>query len=78
MKQLPTGNELFLDHVGYFLADLEGAAERFGRLGFTVSPVNIHYNSADGAAPTVRVGDMGSSSAGYRASSSANSATSAS
>ncbi len=48
MKQLPTGDELFLDHVGYFLADLEGAAGRFGRLGFTVSPVNIHYNSADG------------------------------
>ena len=48
MKQLPTGNELFLDHVGYFLADLEGAAGRFERLGFTVSPVNIHYNSADG------------------------------
>ena len=48
MKQLPTGNELFLDHVGYFLADLEGAAARFERLGFTVSPVNIHYNSADG------------------------------
>ena len=48
MKQLPTGNELFLDHVGYFLADLEGAAARFGRLGFTVSPVNIHYNDAGG------------------------------
>ncbi|MCY3754903.1 MAG: VOC family protein [Alphaproteobacteria bacterium] len=48
MNRLPTGNELFLDHVGYFLADLEGAAARFGRLGFTVSPVNIHYNDADG------------------------------
>ena len=48
MKQLPTGNELFLDHVGYFLADLEGAAARFGRLGFTVSPINIHYNDAGG------------------------------
>ena len=48
MKQLPAGDELFLDHVGYFLADLEGAAARFERLGFTVSPVNIHYNSADG------------------------------
>ncbi len=48
MKQLPTGDDLFLDHVGYFLADLEGAAARFERLGFTVSPINIHYNSADG------------------------------
>lgn len=48
MKRLPAGNELFLDHVGYFLADLEGAAARFGRLGFTVSPVNIHYNDAGG------------------------------
>ena len=33
---------------GYFLADLESAAARFERLGFTVSPVNIHYNDADG------------------------------
>ena len=49
MKQLPTGNELFLDHAGYFLADLEASAARFERLGFTVSPVNIHYNSAGGA-----------------------------
>ena len=48
MNRLPTGNELFLDHVGYFLADLEGAAARFERLGFTVSPVNIHYNDAGG------------------------------
>ena len=48
MNRLPAGNELFLDHVGYFLADLEGAAARFERLGFTVSPVNIHYNDADG------------------------------
>ncbi len=54
MKRLPVGNELFLDHVGYFLADLEGAAARFQRLGFTVSPVNIHYD--DTGSGLVRAG----------------------
>ena len=47
---LPRGDDLFLDHVGYFTADLEAAAPRLGRLGFTVSPINLHYNSGpDGA-----------------------------
>ena len=45
MSELPEGEALFLDHVGWFLADLEGAEARFRRLGFTVSPVNIHYNA---------------------------------
>ncbi len=48
MNRLPEGGQLFLDHVGFFLADLEGAGARFERLGFTVSPVNIHYNTVGG------------------------------
>jgi len=48
MSRLPAGDRLFLDHVGFFLADLEAAGARFERLGFTVSPVNIHYNSEGG------------------------------
>jgi hypothetical protein len=44
-RQLPEGDELFLDHVGYFVADLEAAAHQLTRLGFQVSPLNVHYNA---------------------------------
>lgn len=48
-RQLPRGGEIFLDHVGYFAADLEVAGAGLGRLGFSVTPVNVQYNSdADG------------------------------
>lgn len=38
--QLPTGEQLFLDHVGYFTADLAIAGLTLERLGFDVSAVN--------------------------------------
>jgi len=44
-RQLPEGDELFLDHVGYFVADLEAAAHHLERLGFQVSPLNVQYNA---------------------------------
>lgn len=44
-RQLPAGDEMFLDHVGWFVPDIEGCAAGFERLGFTVSPVNIHYSA---------------------------------
>ncbi len=48
-RQLPEKNEIFLDHVGFFVEDIEAAGARFERLGFSVTPVNIHYNAdADG------------------------------
>ena len=48
-RQLPEKNEIFLDHVGFFVEDIEAAGALFERLGFTVTPVNIHYNAdADG------------------------------
>jgi len=48
-RQLPRENEIFLDHVGFFVQDIEAAGALFERLGFTVTPVNIHYNAdADG------------------------------
>lgn len=51
-RQLPTGSEVFLDHVGYFVADLDEAGRRLQRLGFPVSPINLQQN-AD-AAGTLR------------------------
>ncbi len=44
-RQLPEKNELFLDHVGFFVEDIEAAGAWFERLGFAVTPVNIHYNA---------------------------------
>jgi catechol 2,3-dioxygenase-like lactoylglutathione lyase family enzyme len=49
-RQLPEGGEVFLDHVGFFVRDLEAAGRQFERLGFQVSQVNVQTNAdADGA-----------------------------
>ena len=44
-RQLPINDEVFLDHVGYFVADLEAAGRRLERLGFAVSPINLQQNA---------------------------------
>jgi hypothetical protein len=44
-RQLPVGNEVFLDHVGYFTADLAAAGAQLERLGFAVSPINLQQNA---------------------------------
>jgi len=47
-RQLPVGDEVFLDHVGYFTADLAAAGAQLERLGFAVSPVNLQQNADAG------------------------------
>jgi len=37
-RQLPAGDEVFLDHVAHMVPDLDAAAEDLTRLGFTVTP----------------------------------------
>jgi Glyoxalase-like domain len=44
-RQLPRGDEVFLDHVGYFVADLDAAGSQLGRLGFRVSLTNVQTNA---------------------------------
>ena len=44
-RQLPLGNDVFLDHVGYFTADLDAAGAQLERLGFAVSPINLQQNA---------------------------------
>ncbi len=44
-RQMPQGEEVFLDHAGYFAADLEQAGDQMARLGFQVSGVNVQYNA---------------------------------
>ncbi|MGZ0186889.1 MAG: VOC family protein, partial [Alphaproteobacteria bacterium] len=42
--QHPVGSDVYLDHVGWFVADLDETAATLQRLGFVVSPENIHMN----------------------------------
>jgi hypothetical protein len=44
-RQLPVGDDVFLDHVGIFTADLGAAGAQLSRLGFAVSPVNLQQNA---------------------------------
>jgi catechol 2,3-dioxygenase-like lactoylglutathione lyase family enzyme len=44
-RQLPEGDEVFLDHLGFFVRDLDEAGRQFGRLGFQVSQINVQTNA---------------------------------
>jgi catechol 2,3-dioxygenase-like lactoylglutathione lyase family enzyme len=44
-RQLPERDEVFIDHVGYFVADLDAAGAQLERLGFRVSLVNVQTNA---------------------------------
>ena len=44
-RQLPQPGEVFIDHVGYFVADLDAAGAAIERLGFRVSLVNLQTNA---------------------------------
>ena len=50
-RQLPSGDEIFLDHVAHFVADPALAAEALARAGFAPTPVSIQ-TGADGSQPT--------------------------
>jgi hypothetical protein len=43
-RQLPVGDEIFLDHVGHFVPDAEAAGRALARAGFAPTPVSIQYN----------------------------------
>ena len=40
-RQLPLGNEIFLDHVGHFVRDAQAANRALARAGFAPTPVSI-------------------------------------
>src|SRR5256885_14479080 len=49
-SQLPVRDEVFVDHVGYFVHDLDAAGTQLERLGFRVSAINVQTNAdASGA-----------------------------
>jgi hypothetical protein len=44
-RQLPERDEVFIDHVGYFVPDLDTAGAQLERLGFRVSLTNVQTNA---------------------------------
>jgi hypothetical protein len=53
-RQLPTGDEIFLDHVAHFVRDVEAAQRALIRCGFAPTPISIQVNSdpSGGARPS--------------------------
>jgi hypothetical protein len=43
-RQVPVGDEIFLDHTGHFVESLDEAGARLQRLGFLPSAVNLQTN----------------------------------
>jgi catechol 2,3-dioxygenase-like lactoylglutathione lyase family enzyme len=42
VRQVPAGDEVFLDHVGWMTSDMDRASEVFERLGFVLTPYSVH------------------------------------
>lgn len=53
-RQLPTGDEIFLDHVAHFVRDAGAAQRALIHCGFAPAPISIQVNPdpADGTRPT--------------------------
>lgn len=43
-RQLPLGEEIFLDHIGFFVPDVEGAKRALARVGFAPTPISVQTN----------------------------------
>ena len=43
-SQLPTGDAIFLDHVGHFVAGADVASAALARAGFAATPVSVQVN----------------------------------
>lgn len=41
-RQTPDAGQIFLDHVGWFVPDMDAAARAFEKLGFVLTPFSIH------------------------------------
>lgn len=42
VRQTPGEGEIFLDHVAWFVPDIDAASEAFTRLGFPLTPYSVH------------------------------------
>jgi hypothetical protein len=55
-RRLPVGDEIFLDHVGHFVADPAAAARALAQAGFAPTPPSIQVNPDPGGGPPRRTG----------------------
>jgi hypothetical protein len=53
-RRLPLGDEIFLDHVGHFVPDVEAASRALAHAGFAPTPISIQTtpDSISGVRPT--------------------------
>jgi catechol 2,3-dioxygenase-like lactoylglutathione lyase family enzyme len=56
MAQTPGRGEIFLDHVGWYVPDMDAAAAAFTRLGFELTPFVAHTNADPAGGPPVPSG----------------------
>jgi hypothetical protein len=58
-RQLPVGEEVFLDHLGHFVRDAEAASRALARAGFAPTPISIQVNpEPDGSARPAGTGNV--------------------
>jgi hypothetical protein len=58
-RQLPVGQEVFLDHVGHFVRSVDEAREALIQAGFHTAPVSIQTNrAADGTSQLSGTGNV--------------------
>jgi len=50
-RQLPAGNEIFLDHIGCFVPNVEAARHALARAGFAPTPVSLQVNPDPAGGP---------------------------
>lgn len=55
-RQTPEGDEIFLDHVGWYVADMDEAGRVFPRLGFALTDYVAHANADPAGGPPVPSG----------------------
>lgn len=56
MPQTPTGDQIFLDHVGWFVPDMEAAGRAFEALGFILTPFVAQHNANPEGGPPLPAG----------------------
>lgn len=56
LAQTPSGGEIFLDHVGWFVPDIEAAGRQFERLGFRLTPFVAQHNADPAGGPPLPAG----------------------
>jgi hypothetical protein len=54
--QTPSGGDVFLDHVGWFVPDMDGLAATMEKLGFILTPFVAQHNADPNGGPPIPAG----------------------